>query len=331
MQQFDLKNPLHMPERLLDMFFEQLLGHQGPGKLAGEVKDRHAWITETYSSYLIWLSYAIFETTTTINGLLLKKENLTPATNAHKKYLKEAPLELIQAYINWATPKKRATLWREYYEGRYIDYFISPVHFWFFAHCVLSQPNRPRSPRSMDDFFLHPLFLPADTRYHASLVVPEYFFKPPADFAGLRNPRSAFYYVFPNFAPNLFDYARKSLQSEMMPFADFYLPLNQPWSVGAGFEGTDPYPFIEPDPVVKRNWRWADMLVMLYGLSNSPMRGRPRWCGPAPRRLNATAREPGQGDDVSREIVAYIDNFGRMAKEWYRIFISESRASQSTR
>jgi hypothetical protein len=80
-----------------------LLGHQGPGKLAGEVEDRHAWIMETHGSYLLWLSYAIFETTTTINGLLLKKDKdkLTPATGAHKKYLKEAPLELIQAYIDW--------------------------------------------------------------------------------------------------------------------------------------------------------------------------------------------------------------------------------------
>ena len=202
---------------------------------------------------------------------------------------------------NQAIPPAKAKVWMEHFEDRYINFFISPVHFWYFIHCGLEPPPRPHFTSSPDDFFRHPLFLISDRDYRASLVVPEYFFNPAATFDGFTDSRSTSYYIFPNLACKLF----YGTSDQLLRFADYYLAFGSLWLVKGGQRGGK-YPFVWPDPVLKRHWRWREVLQMFRGFKDAYMTGKPGWCD----------RAPDPSDDVYERIKAYLNNFAMMVKAW---------------
>lgn len=188
------------------------------------------------------------------------------------------------------------------------DYFVSPVHFWFFMSCVKRNlPLRPISPNSPDDLFRHPLFLMS--KYTAKdpflLVVPEYFLRPGATFDGTWDPRAVSYYVFPYFAQRLFEYVVESATGSFTgPFIDYYIVRETAWLIPTGIDAAG---FVDtPHPVLRRHWRWEEVLAMLYKSPRDPKKGRrPRVCQDAPFEYKH-----------NQQIRVYFESFARMAAVW---------------
>jgi len=302
----------------------QLFGHQGYKKIALTLKlGPYDWVEQTRDSYRLWLSYAVLKITPDAWGLRFEDGWLTEETPKYKEYLKNAPQRDVEDYYNWVRfipvsllvpshlpaartqvfPHNQAELWRQYYKDHYRKYFISSVHFWFFMHCCMNHPSRPLRPESTNNLFRHPLFFVANYGGPPPLVVPGYFLNNNANFDGLGDPSSALYYVFPNFAQVLFEYVaehRIRTQSHIGSFADWYAGRQTAWVVPPG--STEAGWLINPHPVLKRHWRWEEVLRMLWswrkrGGGEQFRHGWPFSCGQG---------QNGQVED-------YLECFARMA------------------
>lgn len=191
----------------------------------------------------------------------------------------------------------------EHYRGHDIQYFISPAHFWFFAHCGKNPPPRPLRPSSLNDIFRHPIYLTADDKLHASLVVPEDFLTASARPDGSMNKTC---YILPNFAQRLFEYAKEAAHLNVGPFSERYPPIKRLWL----FKSEPKDKLLNLHLILRRHWRWVEVLEMLWGLKESRERSRcPPWCD-----IVNTNRLT---DGTERKICEYLDIFGDMAKEWY--------------
>ena len=188
-----------------------------------------------------------------------------------------------------------------------IAYFVSPVHFWFFTHYHYPKTRNRRlaTPTSPNDLFRHRLLLfPQYLLFSGPLVVPKSIFNAQPGF-DVKNPTTESYYLFPNFARWLFEYATRAADEDIGRFAQFYATNEEAWYVGAGTHNATR--FAIPDPVIGHLWRWTEVLGMMWGSRGDQGPDRPQWCGLAP---------PGYHErpDVS----AYLDSFGTMAKVWIR-------------
>lgn len=181
------------------------------------------------------------------------------------------------------------------------------MHFWYFNSCQRqNRPYRPISPTSTNDLFFHPLFLTSKHKGPLLWVVPEYFLGDCATFDGLTNPGSTPYYVFPYFSQRLFEYVTESAAGSFTgSFLTYYSTHEAAWFIPAGIDASgliDP-----PHPLLKRHWRWEEVLTMLHK-SKHPGKGpRPRVC-----------RNPPHDYHRNPQIVAYFESFARMATAWVR-------------
>jgi len=166
-------------------------------------------------------------------------------------------------------------------------------------------PLRPISPRSTGDFFPHPLFfIYGPIRTTPCFVVPEYFFQNVTTFDGLGDPSAEPHYVFPFFVQKLFEYVHNSATgSNVGSFITYYSARETAWCIpaGAGVGRS----IQRPHQILKRHWRWEEVLTMLYEFRQS--RGEKRLCG--------CTRAP-HGYSQDEQIAAYFERFARMAAIW---------------
>ncbi|KAF9648694.1 hypothetical protein BDM02DRAFT_3260876 [Thelephora ganbajun] len=304
MPEIDPTRYSEVPRKFLDIYIEQLFGHNGAKKIAiKENIEPYDWVKQTRDSYELWLSYAMLELLSK-RRLKVKDDEPTPHTEVHKKFLDNASQECIDAYVDWAFPPSKAEVWRKHFKGGYMRYFVSPVHFWFFMSCRQKPPSRPLVPKTCDDLFRHPLLRIAGYTGPASFVVPEYFTRDDAEFDGLTDLKSTSYYIFPHFGQKLFEYANQ--ETFLGSFTAFYITHEAAWFVTAGSD--DIRRFIVPHPALKRHWRWAEVLQMLDSSKDSGKGGRPPWCRLAPPRYHE-----------AEQIARYLDIFGMMAKQWVEL------------
>lgn len=185
-----------------------------------------------------------------------------------------------------------------------MKFFVSPVHFWFFVACHLTAatPSRSPRPRTPNDLFRHPLFFVESYNGPFVLVVPEYFLNERAVFDGLQDPKSTAYYIFPYFARWLIKYTEIPIAQRTETFGTYYLSHERIWYLLAGSK--DVTHLIEPHRVLRRHWRWREVLEIVWSLdSEKPEKGpRPRWWQKPPLEY----RE-------NEQIAAYLDSFGEMA------------------
>lgn len=192
-------------------------------------------------------------------------------------------------------------LWRR---SSGVKQFVSPVHLSFFCKCRRNTVARPFFPRTPHEIFLHPIFLTVNPHYRASLVVPEYFLGTPANFDRATNTITTTYYIFPNLAQRLFEYVKQAKNNEVPPFGEFYKERENSWLVHAGSD----HELASPDPILKRHWRWAEVLRMLWDVRGSARRqSPPRWC-----LINQLWT-----DDRKGKLFPYLNSFGNMAIVWY--------------
>jgi len=272
----------------------------------------------------MWLSYAMIKIPANPWELESGDWKRVENTPEYVEVLRIAPQEYVEEYLSWVRlsrcsfpahlpitrtqvfPAFQAEPLRRLYQGEAMKSLVSPVHFWFFMVCLRTPIERPHFRTSTYSLFRHPLFFVADYTGPLPLVVPEYFFRGDATFDGLGDPMAASYCIFPYFGQRLFEYAESSAtQPSAGMFATFYTARETVWRVPAGsaVEGT----FNNPHPVLKRHWRWEEVLEMLWA-SRMPGNGnglRPRRCQSAPSRYH----EDGQ-------VMAYLECFAQMARDW---------------
>lgn len=184
---------------------------------------------------------------------------------------------------------------------------MSPTHFWFYKNCCLQEPRRSIFPVSTGDFFRHPIFSIA-YRYQGlrPLVVPEYFLSDTSTFDGWGEIAECSFYVFPNFAQRLFDYVEGPLASgaDHRGFVDYYSGCETAWFVPSP-SGEEAF-IVPPHPLLKRNWRWEDVLAMLHST---------RVPGEGGGKSRAWKRAP-INYKADRLIVDYFGTYARMAGIW---------------
>jgi len=166
-------------------------------------------------------------------------------------------------------------------------------------------PPRPISPNHPEELFNHPLFLIPRCRGPAvPFVVPEYFFRDDATFDGLKNLETSAYYMFPSFGRVLFDYlADPATPLGVGSFIGYYSAREAAWFIPVG---TAVDRFVEsPHPILKRGWRWEEVMGMLFNPQQTGVVRRPKISRNAPRGYNKDER-----------IIAYFERFARMARIW---------------
>jgi len=141
----------------------------------------------------------------------------------------------------------------------------------------------------------------------APFVVPEYFLRSDADFDGLVDLNTSAYYVFPSFAKSLVEYvADSATQLGIGSFIDYYSARATPWLILAG---TDVDGVIDaPHSILRTNWRWEEVLAMLYGPQQNVVVSRPR----------RICRDVSPSYTKDRRIIEYFERFARMAAIWRR-------------
>lgn len=185
--------------------------------------------------------------------------------------------------------------------------FVSPIHFLFFKisrQYYGSRVHRAFTTNEFDTLFCHPIFR-VEGIARGSLVVPDYFLGTGASFDGWTSSESAVYHVFPDFAQKLFDYAEQD--HHLGGFASFLGAREGAWSPVSGEHKITPPR--DPDQVLGRYWRWADVLQMLWDsrkkLEHRVTHPRAFKCAP-PSFLNKP------------ETLRYLSTFGEMATIWLK-------------
>ena len=168
--------------------------------------------------------------------------------------------------------------------------------------CHKNPPFRPLCPSTTNVLFRHPLFLISGYQGSLPLVFPEYFFNDHAKFDGLVNPKSASYYIFPYFAERLFEYVKMSLNQRSETFSTYYIVREDLWFVP---EDSIDMRFDNPDRLLRRYWRWEEVLEMLWGWKASKKETRPRWC-----------KKPPHGYRENPQIATYLNRFAQVAELW---------------
>jgi hypothetical protein len=171
---------------------------------------------------------------------------------------------------------------------------------------------------STEHFFPHPIYH-LKGRSPGTLIVPDYFFKAGATFDRFGDPdekkeerdhggESTSYYAFPNFALLLFRYAKGRVEGgikENMRLTQYLKREGQKCYVKLGIpdKGEIKPP---PHPLLKRHWRWNDVLWALWMWRHKLERPPDRFTKEVDYCSNSEA------------IVDYIDSFGTLGEKWFR-------------
>lgn len=181
---------------------------------------------------------------------------------------------------------------------------MSPVHFWFFMSHQRQGPVQPVSRIETDARFLHPLFFITCHQARHALVVPSYFLEDgPKSFDGWGCMENASFFVFPDFARRLFDFINDPAFRDNTLFINYYSARETAWLVPAS-SGAERF-ITAPHELLKRNWRWEEVLTMLYGSRHKEPGRRPQIC------KNACSNYI-----VKRQTLAYFSYFASMARIW---------------
>ena len=206
----------------------------------------------------------------------MKSYEITRATAEEKQYLATAGAVYLDAYVKWVRlppcyfhpvysptartqtiPIERQEQCRN--EGGDPRGLITPVHFGFFMLCYGREPQRPLSSITPNDFFWHPIFTLDRYNGPPALILPTYFFNPSATFNGLTAPEYQPYPIFPFFAKTLFEWLNEG--DARGDFPNYSLSRYAPWTPRAGVQ--TPPTLARPHQVVKKHWRWVEVLWML--------------------------------------------------------------------
>ena len=173
--------------------------------------------------------------------------------------------------------------------------------------CRRRTPLRPLHPKTTDNLFRHPLFLVTEPAGPFSLVVPEYFFQDHTDFDGLGDLNSVSCYVFPYFGQRLIEYVKRPPAERYGSFSSYYAARQNAWFAPSMVH------FTKPHSVLRRNWRWEEVLEMIWSWKRSGNACKPRGAQSAP---------PGYLENP--QIAAYLDCFAEVAGSWVERWIEPS-------
>ena len=185
---------------------------------------------------------------------------------------------------------------------------MSPVHFWFFINCQRwIHTIRYIHPQSPNDLFPHPLFLgDGDNGFEPPLIVPDYFLEGNAAFDGLRGLMPSVYFVFPFFAHRLFEYVRHfAAQPSAGSFTAYYFSHEPTWKIPDDVQPEKP--LSQPHQILKRHWRWEEVLTMLNESQRPPK---------TDVEDIPYMRQYDRCHSRDARIVAYFERFARMAIAW---------------